>query len=148
MTDTSDQLLPKKQSLKDGRFYKIPKGLVWGVIAMLTFWICYTFYDLWKHVDWPPTEQRNAELIKSLNCSKAGSYLVTKEMLTDNREAKSFQPVGIDRMLYVESPACASIGIYLSLEGSGVRTDFNVYDMTTKRKTANIVITHERFDFK
>ncbi len=113
---------------------------------MLIFWFFYKFNDWWQHVNWPPADQRNVELIKSLNCSKTRSYLVTKEMLNDDREAKSFQPVGVDRLLYVESPACAAIGIYLSLEGSGVRTDFNVYDMTTKRKTANIVITHERFD--
>ena len=69
-------------------------------------------------------------------------------MLRGDKASTSFQPVGVDRLLYTESPACAAVGLYLSLEGTGVRADFNIYDMTTKRKTANIVVTHERFDHK
>ena len=137
-----------EENLKDDNFYRVPKWLVWSAVALFFFWFFYRFNDWWQHVNWPPADQRNAEFVNSLNCTKTRSYLVTKEMLSVDREAKSFLPVGVDRLVYLESPACAAAGIYLSKEGTGIRDSFNVYDMTTKRKTANIVITHELFDHK
>ncbi len=146
--NTSEQVAPTGQSSTTVSFYRVPKWLARGVIVLSVLWSLYKTNDWWQHVDWPPADQRNAELVKSLNCNKNRSYLVTKEMLRGDKASNSFQPVGVDRLLYIESPACAAVGLYLSLEGTGVRADFNIYDMTTKRKTANIVVTHERFDHK
>lgn len=145
---TSSKTLTGDEGLQAGSFYKVPKWLVWSAVPVLFLWIFYKTNDWWQHVNWPPADQRNVEITKALNCDKIKNYTVTKEMLKGTPDANSFQPVGVDRLLYVERPACAAIGTYLSLEGSGVRRDFNVYDMTTGRKTANIVITHERFNQK
>jgi hypothetical protein len=81
-----------------------------------------------------------------LGCDKLPGYLVTKEMLGGDKSGKSFQPVGIDRLAFIEKPACVAAGIYLSREGTGIRDEFDVHDMSNMRRMARFAITHDKFD--
>ena len=131
------------------KFYKIPKSFVWTVIFLNCGWGGVKVYDWWLHVNWPPVELSNQifikEFHKKFHCLEGPNFTVTKEMLKGDVNATTYLPVGIDRKIFFDKPECAGIGFYLGYEGSGIRYEFNVYDMTTKQKTATIVITHESF---
>jgi hypothetical protein len=133
----------------ESKVYKIPKTWVWAVIFLTGSWWGYKVYDWLKHVNWPPVDLSNQAFIKEFhkkfNCLEGADYTVTKEMLRGDVNPNTRFPVGIDRRAFFEKPECAALGLYLPYEGSGIRDEFNIYDMTTKQKTANIVITHESF---
>ncbi len=133
-----------KQELATVTTYMIPKRWVWSAIALLLGWLVYEAYDRVSHMNWPPADRSNDAYLKTLECDKGSNYLVTKQMLEGDANSKIFTLVGIDRTAFIKDPKCV-IGFYLGFEGSGVRNEFNVYDMTTKRKTAHISITHEAF---
>lgn len=125
--------------------YRVPKWIVWVTMTLAGAALVSFVADWAMHVNWPPVEGRNEALIKSLNCDKPPGYMVTDEMLRGDTSGKSFQPVGVDRRAFIDKPACVAAGVYLGYEGSGIRNEFNVYDMSRKRRTARIVITHEKF---
>jgi hypothetical protein len=139
-----------KQELATVTTYMIPKRWVWSAIALLLGWLVYAAYDRVVHMNWPPADMSNQKQIKSmsLNCSKKNKGrpgFVTQEALNGKLERSNYIPLGFDRMDFIDEPECMGVRLYLIYEGSGVREEFNVYDMTTKIKTAHIVITHETF---
>lgn len=129
--------------------YAIPKLWVWLAICVVIFWCGYKVYDWWIHVNWPPADPRNhaffTKLAKDLNCEKFGNYSVTQEMVDGDSTGKSFRPVGFDRRVFFEAPGCIGAGMYVLKEGTGIRDQFDVFDMTTKQRTARFTITHESF---
>ncbi|MBL0085141.1 MAG: hypothetical protein IPP44_00215 [Ideonella sp.] len=129
-------------------YYRVPKWLVWGLTAITLALLLRHCADLWSHADWPPWDGSNQEYVKSLNCGLKQDMDVTQEKLRGEPSQTHSRRIGLDRRAFIEIPECVAVGMYLHLEGSGVRHEFGVYDMTTKRLTARIVITHEKFDRK
>jgi hypothetical protein len=130
--------------------YPIPKYIVWVVICWLVVWPSYKIHDWWTHLNWPPSDLRNkvitSEISKKYGCSEGRNYTITKEILQGNPDATTRQTLGVDRQFFIDKPACAGIGLYLPFEGTGIREEFDVFDMTTKTRTAHIIITHKNFD--
>lgn len=130
--------------------YAIPKYWVWLLICTTLLFGGYKVHDWWTHLNWPPADPRNyayfQELTKKMGCDKFPSAIVTREMIEGDTSGKSFVPIGIDRKAFFEFPSCVGAGIYVLKEGTGVRDQFDVFDMTTKRRTARFTITHESFN--
>lgn len=130
--------------------YAVPKYQVWLSICVVLFWCGYKAYDWFSYKNWPPADPRNhafyTKLVTDLGCNKLTGATVTQEMLDGDTSGKSFRPVGIDRKAFFEAPGCIGAGIYVLKEGTGIRDQFDVFDMTTKRRTARFTITHESFN--
>ena len=129
--------------------YAVPKYWVWLFSCVIFLWGGYKVYDYFAHVNWPPADPRNLAffqaLAKDLNCEKFGSYSITQEMIDGDSSGKSYRPVGFDRRIFFDAPGCIGAGIYVLKEGTGLRDQFDIFDMTTKQRTARVTITHESF---
>ena len=130
--------------------YAINKYLVWGVVFWFIAWPTYNVYDWLSHKNWPPADPRNhaffTKLVTDLGCDKLPAATVTQEMLDGDTSGRSFRPVGFDRKAFFDAPGCIGAGIYVLKEGTGIRDQFDVFDMTTKQRTARFIITHESFN--
>ena len=144
---TANQITEKADFLQRN-VYCVPKWAVWMAATFLGIAAAYWVNDAVTHMDWPPYGGSNAEIIKANDCAHLNrpSYTVTEEQLTGDTSGKSRQYAGFDRQVFFDHAECMAAVLYLHYEGSGVRQEFNIYDMTTKRKTAHFVITHEKFD--
>jgi hypothetical protein len=140
------------------KYYLIQKSHMWtGCSIALILLLAYKFNDWARHLNWPPADQSNQALIKSLNlkCNEMNyGGFISKEQWEGKPEPDrkiSFHPIepyGIDRRAFIESPACMGVRLYLSYEGSGIREIYDIYDMYSKQKTAHIEITHEKYEHK
>lgn len=141
----------QKEQAAPASTYAISKRWVWGAIVIIFSWLLHAAYDKLVHQNWPPADLSNQKLIKSmsLNCKEkreGRSGFVTQETLDGKPERAGGIPLGFDRQDFIDAPECTGVRLYLPYEGSGIREEFGVYDMTKKTKTAHIVITHEKFD--
>lgn len=146
MTNAAD-----KQQVILTSTYAIPKRWVWCAVAIISFWLMHAAYDKLIHQNWPPADRSNRKLIEgmSLNCKEKNNGrtgFVTQEALDGKPERIGAIPLGFDRQDFIDAPECMGVRLYLIYEGSGIREEFDIYDMSKKTKTAHIVITHEKFD--
>lgn len=133
----------------DSTVYKIPKTWVWFLVSIFFLWILYKATDFIIHANWPPADTYNQVFIKNLNekykCNNGNKYSVTQQMLDGVPATANNYSLGIDRKIFFEHPECNGARLYLAYEGSGIREKIDIYDMTTKQRTASFVITHEKF---
>lgn len=140
------------------KYYLVKKNHLWIACSVISLFLLVCKFDDWaRHVNWPPADQSNQELIKSMNLKcgemKYGGF-ISKEQWEGKPEPDrkiSFHPIepyGIDRRAFIESPACMGARLYLSYEGSGIREIYEIYDMDSKRRTARVEITHDKFIHK
>ena len=145
MKPTDDTVAPGDE-VAHPLHYLIPKWIVWLVVLLVVGVLVQQCVDILRHLDWPPHDGRNLAIRNALNCESRGRFDVTNEMLLGNTSGATRLYVGTDRLAFIQNADCLAAAIYLRDEGTGIRNSFGVYDMTTKRFTARIVITHEKFD--
>ena len=145
MKPTDDTVAPGNE-VAHPLHYLLPKWFVWLVIFLVVGVLVQQCVDIAKHLDWPPHDGRNLSIRNALNCKTRVDYGVTAQMLRGEPSNEYSKRIGFDRRAFIDIPECLSIGLYLYDEGTGSRREYGVYDMSTKRLTARIVITHEKFD--
>lgn len=145
MKPTDDTVAPGDE-VAHPLHYLIPKWIVWLVVLLVVGVLVQQCVDILRHLDWPPHDGRNLAIRNALNCNARTSHAVTAQMLRGEKSTEYSARIGVDRLAFITNADCLAAGIYLRDEGTGIRHEFGVYDMSTKRLTARIVITHEKFD--
>jgi hypothetical protein len=127
----------------DNKHYRVRKEIIWCSLAALLALGTYQAWDWWEHLNWPPHDGSNKEVVKKLNCDLNNFVLYHKDIA----EIKTIGgwSGALDRQAFFQFPQCAAAD-YLYFEGTGVRITTRVYDREKKRRTATIVTTFDKYE--
>lgn len=125
------------------KHYRIRKEIVWLAAATVLAYAAHTAWDWWEHLNWPPHDGSNKEVVSRLDCDWDRYMLYHKDI----SEIKTIggDSSAVDRKIFFDAPQCAAVR-YLRFEGTGVRLTTSVYDREKKRRTATIVTTFDKYE--
>lgn len=127
-------------SLPASKHYRVRKEIIWlGVLIVCA----YVATDWWMHLNWPPHDGRNKDVVKKLECNWEKYTLHHKDI--SEISATGGGSDAVDRQMFFDQPQCAA-ALYLYSEGTGVRLQTRVYDLQKKRRTATIVTTFNKYE--
>lgn len=135
-----------EQSKRERTYIRIrrrPFFLGLTVVVLLPFAVW-----LWKQwsfalSNWPPHYGSHKVYIKNLGCDAKGlaSYIVTEEQLHGEGQEHGYHPVGYDRRIFFEKPACIGAIVFWG-EYGGPQQRIGFYDMDKKQRTIEMELTH------
>ncbi len=122
-------------------YYWVGKKTYWFIFGCSLAFCSYKIWDSASHMNWPAQDNKNAELIKSFGCNW-DKYLLYRKDINEITETTG-NSRALNRKIFFEQPQCIA-ALYLSTEGTGVRTKTKIYDLEAKHRTATIIIESKK----